>query len=290
VYSTVAGVLAALSTVVTAPTVAGPPVGYVALGDSYAAGLGARDYLDDSGSCARRAHAYPARWAAGHGPAACRSVAGSGATAGSVVDAQVSALSGATTLVSVTVGGNDVGFSTTMRTCLTRGSDECVAAARAGGDRARTRLPGLLDTVYAAIAQRAPRARVVVVGYPRLYRPGGSCSELSEAARTEINAATDTVDEVTAAAAARHGFAFADVRPAFTGHQRCDGDPWIHGWSPADVRESYHPTPDGQAEGYYPAFAASAASPASPSARAAGRSLRRNRPRHANGWPSQPSS
>jgi hypothetical protein len=52
---------------VTAPAAATQPaVRYVALGDSYASGLGAGGY--SAGSCERSSWAYPALWAAAHHP------------------------------------------------------------------------------------------------------------------------------------------------------------------------------------------------------------------------------
>ncbi|CAM5263287.1 SGNH/GDSL hydrolase family protein OS=Streptomyces cyaneofuscatus OX=66883 GN=G3I52_18395 PE=4 SV=1 [Streptomyces cyaneofuscatus] len=42
--------------------------GYVALGDSYSSGVGAGDYLPDSGDCRRSANAYPQLWAAANSP------------------------------------------------------------------------------------------------------------------------------------------------------------------------------------------------------------------------------
>src|SRR5271169_7069851 len=91
-------------------------VRYVALGDSYSSGLGAGDYISSSGSCDRSTNAYPEQWAAANSPATFTSAACSGATTADVLSGQVSALSVSTTLVSITIGGNDAGFSSVMET------------------------------------------------------------------------------------------------------------------------------------------------------------------------------
>src|SRR5690606_38990070 len=100
------------------------------------------------------------------------SVACSGATTTSVINSQLSALSAQTTLVSITVGGNDLGFSDIMTTCVVYGTTQCVNSVNAAMTRARNELPGLLSAVYSRISQRAPNARVVVLGYPIFYKLG----------------------------------------------------------------------------------------------------------------------
>jgi hypothetical protein len=78
-------------------------VHYVALGDSYSSGLGAGSYLPASGSCDESTKAYPALWAGANQPASYVSEACAGATTSDVINSQVSALSAATTLVSITM-------------------------------------------------------------------------------------------------------------------------------------------------------------------------------------------
>jgi len=155
-------------------------------------------------------------------------------------------------MVTVTVGGNDVGFASTMYACVAGTAERCRTAVQAAGTAVRTRLPDLLDPLYAAIASRAPHARVVILGYPLLYQPGPCTdgSDPDEAVRGELNAVGDQLDEVIAAAAGRHGFTFADVRPVFADHRLCGPDSWLYGLNGADGRASFHPTAAGQG-GYY---------------------------------------
>ncbi|WSZ91695.1 SGNH/GDSL hydrolase family protein [Micromonospora sp. NBC_00858] len=238
-----------------APAQAAPSDHYVALGDSYSSGVGAGSYTAESGSCQRSTKAYPALYATNVQPASYRSVACSGATTTSVINTQLGALSAATTLVSVTVGGNDVGFANIMTTCVLYGTTDCVAAVQAAEDKARADLPTLLRNVYTGIRNRAPSARVVVVGYPVFYQLGTTCVGLSVTSRTKINEGINLVDDIIRTAAAAAGFTFADVRSQFVGHQLCSGGTkWLHALNFASIGISYHPTAAGQSGGYYPVF------------------------------------
>jgi len=242
------------------PAAAQSAVSYVALGDSYSSGLGAGSYYSSSGSCERSANAYPAAWAAANGPASYVSAACSGATTSSVISSQLSALSSATTLVSITVGGNDVGFSSVMETCVLLPTSSCVSAVRHAEGLTATQLPGKLDSVLNAIRADAPNARVVVLDYPELYdlSRSSSCIGLSTTDRTDLNQGADQLDSQLQAAAARHGDVFADVRGAFSGHEICDSSSWLHSVNILDVSESYHPTASGQSGAYEPVFSAAA--------------------------------
>ena len=235
---------------------AGPA--YVALGDSYSSGVGAGSYDSGSGSCYRSSKAYPALWAAAHTPSGFSFLACSGATTDDVLSGQLSTLSSDTRLVSISIGGNDAGFSDVMSTCVLSTTDACLDRIDTARAYAEQTLPGKLDAVYDAIGDRAPSARVVVLGYPRFYKLGTTtCVGLSEAKRSAINDAADLLDTVIAKRAADHGFTFGDVRSAFTGHELCSGSAWLHSLT-VSVFESYHPTAAGQSGGYLPVLTANA--------------------------------
>lgn len=249
---------AALSLVLTAAP-ASAAVNYVALGDSYASGLGAGSY--SGGSCDRSANAYPQLWANANHPASFAFVACSGATTTDVINNQISSLSSATTLVSVTIGGNDVGFSSVMETCVLGSTSTCVNAVNQAEAEARSQLPGALNTLFGDIKARAPGARVVVIGYPEFYDLSKSsvCIGLSTTDRTALDGGADLLDSIIQTATAGHaGFAYAEVRGAFTGHEICDSSSWLHSVDWLNLGDSYHPTASGQAGGYYPVFSAAA--------------------------------
>jgi lysophospholipase L1-like esterase len=234
------------------------PVRYVALGDSYSAGTGAGDY-GSSGSCERSADAYPEQWADHHATASFVSVACSGATTSGVLSSQLTALNARTTLVSITVGGNDAGFAHVMEICVFEWDRACLNAVSSAEAFAAGTLPGRLDATLQAVRAHAPSARVVVVGYPELFDLSASpdCIGLSTTKRTALNRGADDLDRALAAAAARYGDVFADVRGQFAGHEICDSVSWLHALT-FPIGDSYHPTAAGQELGYLPVFTAAA--------------------------------
>jgi lysophospholipase L1-like esterase len=231
---------------------------YVALGDSYSSGVGSGDY-GSSGSCERSSHAYAQLWANANAPASFAFTACSGATTADVINNQLGPLTSSTTLVSITIGGNDAHFADTMETCVLDSESTCLNQIAADEDYARTTLPGNLDRAYDAIHAKAPNARVVVLDYPHLYQLNGTCwLGLSETERSALNGAADELDTVIQDRATAHGFVFADVRGQFTNHEICGTqEQWLHGvtWP---ITDSYHPTADGQQYGYLPVFASHA--------------------------------
>jgi lysophospholipase L1-like esterase len=242
------------------PASAQSRVNYVALGDSYSSGVGAGSYSSSSGSCDRSANAYSALWDGANQPASYISVACSGATTSTVISSQLSALSSATTLVSITIGGNDVGFSSVMETCVLLPTSSCVQAVATAEGEISSQLPGELNSVLADIRADAPNARVVVLDYPELYdlSKSSGCIGLSTTDRTGLNQAADQLDSQIQAAAGRYGDVLADVRSAFAGHEICDSSSWMHSVNILDISESYHPTAAGQSGGYEPVFSKAA--------------------------------
>ncbi|MFF4171557.1 SGNH/GDSL hydrolase family protein [Streptomyces sp. NPDC001744] len=230
-------------------------VDYVALGDSYSSGVGAGSYDSASGDCKRSTKAYPVLWKNANAPASFAFTACSGARTGDVTANQLGPLSTATDLVSLTIGGNDAGFADVMTTCVLQSETTCVNRVNQAKAYVDSTLPGKLDSVYNAIAAKAPNARVVVLGYPRFYQLGGSCvAGLSEGERKAINGASDYLNAAIAKRVADHGFTFASVVPAFTGHEICSGSAWLHSVNWLNIGESYHPTAAGQSGGYLPPF------------------------------------
>ncbi|MFE7191012.1 SGNH/GDSL hydrolase family protein [Kitasatospora sp. NPDC057541] len=249
--------LLTLTTLATAGTAHAAGVNYVALGDSYSAGVGAGSYTSESGSCKRSTNAYAYLWKNAHAPTSFKFVACSGARTGDVLNSQISALSSTTTLVSITIGGNDAGFADTMQTCVLDSESACLNAVATAKNYATSTLPGQLDKVYSTIRAKAPNARVVVLGYPHMYKVGGSCIlGIGDTKRAAINGAADTLDDVLAKRAANAGFAFGDVRTIFREHEICGSSTtWLNSTT-LPVDESYHPKAAGQSGGYLPVFSA----------------------------------
>lgn len=214
---------------------------YVALGDSYASGAGAGSYVD--GSCRRSSNAYPALQG-GDFPS-FKFVACSGATTKSL-KSQFRALSPNTTFVTITIGGNDLGFVDVLTTCTLNGDRACTRRVATAVDFIHGQLPARLDTTYATIKEAAPNARLVVAGYPRLFTPSDGCRTLSAVTRAALNDAADRLSGEIAKAAERAGARYVDVREAFADHGVCAAEPWINALV-NPTADSYHPNKEGQA-------------------------------------------
>jgi lysophospholipase L1-like esterase len=240
----IAGLVAALG--LAQPAHAAAPA-YTALGDSYSSGTGTRSYYSDSGSCQRSPYAYPVLDAARLG-ATLTFAACSGATVSGVLNGQLGSLNAATAYVTVSAGGNDIGWASVITQCAKPWPYTCWTQIDNAENQIRTVLPGRLDQLYTRIRALAPAARVVVVGYPRLFN-GEECNliaRISPGEQSELNAAADLLAVTTRDRAAAHGFGFVDARGPFTGHAVCDDVEWINGTS-NPLSESYHPNRTGQA-------------------------------------------
>ncbi|PYC77156.1 lipase [Streptomyces tateyamensis] len=253
---------AALLLPVAAPAHADPGTGYVALGDSYAAGVGAGAYDPAAGDCHRSSRAYPALWAADHPGAGFTDLACNGADTQQVLTRQLPQLPAGTGVVTLTAGGNDLEFSDAAVACLQplTTEDRCDRALDHSAELLRDQLPGRLDQLLGAITRAAPGAEVVVTGYPRLLteHPAGTCWTGTDGRRARFNQLTDQADDLLRQQAAAHGARFADPRPAFAGHGVCagPGHEWISGIVLLNPWESFHPTAEGQSQGYLPAVRA----------------------------------
>jgi lysophospholipase L1-like esterase len=221
---------------------------YAALGDSQASGLGAGSYHSSSGDCKRSNNSYAAIYAKQKQARNFLFTACSGATTGSIAG-QAARMNSSTDLVTVQVGGNDVGFAQTLLICRTGSDAQCGAAL----DQAAVRIHGLggsLDNAYRSIRSKATRARVVVVGYPRMFETGACSGEMSAYKRSRINSAIDQLANVTRGRASAAGFAFVDSNAKFAGHGVCSGSAWFRGLT-SPIQESYHPMASGQYWGFY---------------------------------------
>ncbi|HEX4703598.1 MAG TPA: SGNH/GDSL hydrolase family protein [Pseudonocardiaceae bacterium] len=240
---------------VVVPATAATAANYVALGDSYSSGVGTDDYINDGTSCDRSPEGYPGLWAAAHGTSSFTLAACSGAKTSDVLNNQLGGLNSSTSLVTITIGGNDAGFTTVIENCILSSDSGCQTAVNNAETFARNTLPGLLGNVYSAIRSHAPNASVVVLGYPRFYQIPGSCIfGLSNTKRTAINGGADVLDTVISAEAGKFGgFRFGDVRNAFSAHEICSsGSVWLHSTDFTNITDSYHPFASGYSGGYLP--------------------------------------
>ena len=216
-----------------------PPDAYVALGDSYSSGVGAGRYVLSSGACQRSKQS----WVYGLGRPVSSFRACAGATTGTVLAGQLRAFPANTRLVTISIGGNDAGFVEVLTTCLLSTPARCSARVTKAERFVRRTLPARLDRVYDAIRRRAPKATVLVVGYPRLFagRPCGSAGQIDVREQRRLNDASNALARTTAATVRRHsGFRFVDVREAFNGAGVCSPAPRIQGVIDPMI-DAFHP-------------------------------------------------
>lgn len=218
---------------------------YVALGDSYASGVGAGYYDTASGACKRSQANYPALTAAAHSEYTLKDVSCSGATMADVRANQLSAVTSGTDLVTLTVGGNDAQFSTVVQNCLLESDSYCKTATEWMSYYARNQMVTELSALYKDIKARAPQAEIVVLGYPQALSLTGACPviDLSTAKRTYMNAFADALADGIKAATAQQSVTFVDMRDTFKGHGACGSAPWINDLTNAS--EVFHPNLSG---------------------------------------------
>jgi hypothetical protein len=152
------------------------------------------------------------------------------------------------------VGGNDAGFADVLTECATPWwAGDCDGAIDQAQAFINNTLPGRLSTLYASIRSKAPNAKVVVVGYPRIFN-GEDCNAgtwFSPEEEARLNQTADLLNSTTSAQASARGFSFANPTSRFVGHAVCDDPEWINGLS-NPVSESYHPNRSGHSSGYTP--------------------------------------
>jgi lysophospholipase L1-like esterase len=170
------------------------------------------------------------------------------------VPAQLSAVKSDTDIVTVGIGGNDekVFGRLTGRCPALRSKDPegapCRAAMQTSGhdalltSLARTgpKVAQLLREVH----RLAPKAQVIVVGYPQIVSATDVCSELP-LARGDYAYAQQVdfaLTEMLRKAAEATDSTYVDVWTASKGHDICAADPWING-SVDNERQAarYHP-------------------------------------------------
>jgi hypothetical protein len=238
-------------TTAAAPAVASAD-DYVALGDSFSSGVGTGSYTLSS-SCRRGVYAYPWLVAQQRPNTTLTFVACSGAKTTDVMANQIQSVTAGTEIVTMTIGGNDIGFSNLIVQCTLSDCSNALDNTRAS---LGTVLGPRLDTVYTAIRSRTMTASVVVLGYPRMFSSAGCFGTLGISAteRAKANLLADALDTLTRerAAAAEPELTYRSAIVPFTGHAVCSGSAWLNGLNLFNPVESYHPNRNGNSLGYAP--------------------------------------
>jgi lysophospholipase L1-like esterase len=225
---------------------------YVALGDSYSSGTGTRTYFDSG--CQKSVYAYPYLLSQQRANTQVVFAACSGAKTDNVLSSQIGNVTSGTGIVTITIGGNDAGFSSVITECAKpEWASVCDTRVNTAQNYIRNTLPGKLNNVYSQIKSRAPSAKVVVLGYPRLFMGvdcnGGTWFDSDD--MVMLNQTADILRDVTRGRAEAYGFTFKDAIPPFVGHAVCSSSEWLNGLS-NPIGESYHPNRTGHSSGYLP--------------------------------------
>lgn len=301
------------------PVIAATKGNYVAMGDSYASGEGSNSagggyvnspngpYLGDSGKdgCHRSPNAFSEtlqstyKFQGGSNFVAC-----SGATSDMVRNgakgekSQLDALNPHTTTVTLSVGGDDLGFSDVLTACMIdfhfsikqiwdhHQQDKC-HAKKSDIDRDTNTLfgsppdPSKYQKLLIDIHNKAPNARIVVVGYPHLFpvpptkgydniNKGDEkfLNDMDQQLNNKIKQQVEALDQRYYGSGQQKmgSFEFADNWDGIKGHEIGTKDPYLNGveycpvinWrhnqnchsstvgKPAAGTGTFHPTPEGQ--------------------------------------------
>lgn len=240
---------------------------YTALGDSYAAGpLIPNQSLNPLG-CLRSDHNY-AHLTASAKSLTLTDVSCSGATTNDMTEAQnvepgpnppqFNGLSAGTNIVSVTIGGNDIGFTEILENCITLNpfSTPCKDKYDAGGhDQLAERIENAAPKVGAVlegIHARSPSARVFVVNYPDILPTGIGCwptVPLGFGDVPYLHATEERLNSMLATEAALHGATIVNWYGASIGHDSCKSSSvrWVEPLIPGELSAPVHPNKAGMA-------------------------------------------
>jgi lysophospholipase L1-like esterase len=255
------------------PAEQAPVQHYVALGDSYAAGPLVPIPTGKPVGCLRSDRNYPAVVAEALGVADFRDVSCSGATTENITGPQdvplgenppqLDALAPDTELVTISIGGNDIGFGEIVSECAQRSplqptGSACKDHFTAGGtDELAQRIEeaaSLVAAVLAAIEERSPSARVLLVGYPAILPDEGpGCFPLvpfSPGDVAYLRGVEKALNAMLADEAAGAGVDFVDTYTPSIGHDACQppGTRWVEGLVPTAPAAPVHPNARGMAE------------------------------------------
>lgn len=265
----------ALTVAASAPATAASPqprqhastIDYVALGDSYTAGPLIPTISGAPPGCLRSSQNYPALVAQALRPASFTDVSCSGAATpdlgrpqtvslGGKNPPQLDALRPDTDVVTLGISGNDIRFIEIVNTCARLSPTEPSGAAcrefyTAGGtDQLAVRVSAAAPKVAAAlraVADRAPDARILLVGYPVLVPDTGpGCSPAVPFTAGDVAYLRQVEAQLNAMLAEQAqlaGATYVDTYTPSIGHDWCQpvGTKWVESLKPTSPAAPVHP-------------------------------------------------
>jgi lysophospholipase L1-like esterase len=270
VWGPVLAFLATLALCAAALAAQARAANYVGLGDSYAAGpLIPNQSLEPLG-CLRSDHNY-AHLAAPSLGLSLKDVSCSGAKTNNMTESQsvefgtnppqFNALSAETTVVSVTIGGNDIGFSEVAQSCITINpfSTPCKDKYDPGGkDQLAERIAATAPKVAAVlqgIHSRSPSAKIYVLNYPAIFpETGFGCWPQMPIGFGDVPYLRSTeqgLNNMLATQAAANGATLVDWYKASIGHDACKSlsNRWVEPLVPNELAAPIHPNKAGMQGG-----------------------------------------
>ena len=175
---------------------------------------------------------------------------------GAGVGPQLRAVDERVDLVTLGIGGNDLDlFGRLLRTCLdvrAADPDGAPCAESEVGGRMLAMAPTIGAHVQRAVERvqrRAPDARVVLVGYPRIAPSAGICPGRLPLASGDVafgDRVLRALDGGLRSAAEATGADYLDLYAASEGHDVCSDDPWVNGReTQAGLALAFHPLAEG---------------------------------------------
>jgi lysophospholipase L1-like esterase len=232
---------------------------YVAMGDSFTAGPLIPRQHGSPFACLRSDHNYPSLVARALRPAAFSDVSCTAATTADMSRAQqvllgknppqLDAVTPDTALVTLGIGGNDVGFSRTLYACaglsLTAPTGApCMKHFGATLERRVATTAPRIAAILRSVHDRAPRARVLVVGYLRILPPDTGCWPSVPAAAGDVpylDRVERALNRMLADEARRGGAGFVDSYRGGAGHDMCAPHRWVEGILITHAAAPVHP-------------------------------------------------
>jgi lysophospholipase L1-like esterase len=247
---------------------------YVALGDSYTSAPLVPNQHGEPIDCGRSDHNYPSLVAAALAADTFVDVScGSAQTKhmtepqpdlplGGTNPPQFNGLRADATLVTVGIGGNDAGLVGVAEKCAQLGATDPMGTscrdywAPGGNDQVAARIEETkpkIAAVLQGIHQRAPQARVAIVGYPDvLPKNGESCWPMVPLSPDDIRYIDELIVRINAmiaGQAAANDADFVDTYRDSGGHDVCKLPPnrWFEGLVPTEPAYPLHPNAKGEA-------------------------------------------
>jgi lysophospholipase L1-like esterase len=208
---------------------------YTSLGDSYAAGSGAG--TNKGSLCSPFSYSYPVQLVKAIGPVRFHGAACGGASTSSVIWDQLSWI-GDSDLVTLTVGGNEVGFFSVLNECVYQWAPQGTCDSELPKSRRLIEssrfIEGYSKMVKLSLQRIKPKGRLLVTGYATFFNEETTACDgvtfsrtdpeqfLTRQLRRELNDLVRMLNHVIRSAAEASGAEYVDIDQMFKGHRFCE--------------------------------------------------------------------